>query len=843
MGAAADAGQTPIDIDLGASPQFSPSGATVSPAEDGTTAEIYDFSPQTPAPLTDDPSDPDANLALQMDESDLDEIGAELLDKIDEDKRSAEPWYETLASGIDLLGVTFEERTFPFKGASGAYDPVLAEAVFRGYAKARGELMPAAGPVKTQIVGAETDDALDRSARVQAWMNLYLTTLAPEYYTDFDQMLFWWALAGSMFKKVYQDPIKGRPVAPFIMPQKFVVAYGTTSLDSCVRATHECTLSQREVKLRQIAGIWRDLDLGDPDAGSVGVAGMSSTGENPVTMAANQAEGMTSQNAVSSRSRYIGDAAWEIPESHVDLDLSSLSNRPDPLVPQGLPVPYRVTMARQSRKVLAIQRNWMTGDPMYGKRNWFIQYKLLPGTGFYGFGYAHLLCNSARTGTALTRQIIDGTTLGMFTGGVRAKGMKLENNNLMIGPCEFPEIDTGGQKIGDVFAPLPIREVSPVSLDTLKFTAQRAENLANTVDIAVGDGRQDAPVGTTVALQEAANIVTSVMIKNAHVSLRREFEAFHTLFGEHLPSKPYPFAVRPSKAFPNGQTVIMRADFQPGVQILPVSDPNITSSSQRMMRAQAINAAAATAPDLYNRRAVQKQFLISINLSDDTIEELLPQPQQGMPADPLTENQMALAGAPLQAAPWQDHAAHIQVHQMLAQMPSMQAHIAQHIAMQMRAQVEAIIGHSLPASIPGHPLPPEVENRIAALTAQAMQRLKQQKGNSITQDDIIQAEMAAEANKLAEKAQAAQTSAAAKTFAATLKYRSDQEDRGVRMRIAEINAAATAARSQTPPPDYIQQILDAGNREALGLTVLPLEAPIPTPPAPSGAVPPTTPGT
>lgn len=809
---AASADPSVFSIDLSPEQTLSPSGALVTQSADG--ADVYDFAGPEQPPLVDDPNDPDANLALQMDQTDLDAIAAELLDKIEEDEQTWEGWHQTLAAGIDLLGVTFEDRSFPFKGASGAYDPVMMEAVFRCYAKARGELLPPEGPVKTQLVGAETDGAEDRAARLKAFMNLYFTKLAPEYYPDFDQMLFWWSLAGSMFKKVYQDPIKGRPVAPFIMPEKFVVAKGTTSLDSCVRATHKVDLSQREVRLRQLSGLWLDMDLGEPDAGAS--AGNSGTAENPVTIASDQAEGVSSQGSLGGRSKYVGDASWEIPECHVDLDLSSLSNRPDPLVPEGLPVPYRVTIARQARKILSIQRNWTPGDPMYSKRNWFIHYKLLPGTGFYGFGFAHILCNAARTGTALTRQIIDGTTLGMFSGGVRAKGMKLENNNLMIGPCEFPEIDTGGQPLSQVFQQLPVRDVSPVSLETLKYTAERAENLAQTMDISVGDGRQDAPVGTTVALMEAANVLTSVMIKNAHVSLRREFEAFYALFGEHLQETPYPFPVRPSPQAPNGTMTIMRADFAPGVEVVPVSDPNITSSSQRIMRSQAIGAAGNQFPDLVNRREVLRETFAAMNLSDEKIDRIMPPPQQGQPSDPLTENQMALAGAPLAAAAWQAHEAHIQVHsaESVVKLPTMQSHIAQHVAMLMRVKIEGMIGQPLPQG----QMPPEIENRIAMITAQAMDALKKQQGNSITQDQIVQQQFEIDLKEIAEKLESVQTKAAVDAFKAKLSFESQERDRGVKLRIAEVNAAAGTADNKTPPPDYVQAIMDIGNRQAPGST-------------------------
>lgn len=784
----------PIEVDIGETPANDLiGGAALTDMDDGSVAIDLDAQP---AP-TDPNIDFDANLAAaDVLGAESDAIAAELIDAIDDDVKSRQEWSDMMAEGIKLLGVKIEKRTKPFNNACGVFDPMMSEAVIRFWATGRAELLPAAGPVKVDIVGAgDSMTELEYQAtRVKDWMNLYFTELAPEYYPEMGQMLFWLGLVGSTFKKIYQDPIKGRPVAPFIMPQDFIVPYTAVSLDDTPRATHVAHMSRRDIKLRQIKGIWLDIPLGEPDLVSTGT-------DDALKQAIDTSQGITKPT------QWRGDEVFDIYETEVDLDLSRFARGPVTQgAPEGLPLPYRVTIDKVSQRCLAIHRNWRKGDTSFQKRTRFVQYKLLPGTGFYGFGYAHVLGNAARTATSLTRQIIDAQTLSMFPGGLRVKGMRFDDNNKMIGPTEFREIDTGGLPINQAIMTMPYKEISGVPLATLQFVTESAKGLAGTLDIAVGEGRQDAPVGTTVALMENAAKISSSVLKDVHVSYRRELKMFSELFGEYLPDDPYPFPV------PGGQSAIMRADFSDQIDVIPVSDPNITTQTQRIVRAEAKLRLAMQAPQIHDIREAYKQMYEAMGEPEQKIAMMLPEPQQAQPMDPLTENQMAITGGQLRAGPAQDHEAHIQVHSALGEIPAMQAHIAEHMALQMRQQVERIIGQPLPP--PGTPLPPQIENQIAVLTAKAMKVWQQEKGESITPDQIVMAQLQQEAQKIANTLAIAKEKDKVAAYKATLDFRAREADRRSRERMNAVDAAANISDNKVPPADYVTSIMEIGKRFA-----------------------------
>jgi hypothetical protein len=774
-------------VDLDAAPtEEMVDGILTTEQPDGGVA--IDFAPPminrgAPVPFT-------ANLAEHMSPADMDELGSHIVDAVADDLKSREEWEGELAEGMKYLGLKYEERTIPFKGACGVFDPLLAEAVVRSQAIARGELLPAGGPVKTQVIGSGGPKLSQQAARVEAFMNLYLTELSPEYYPDFDRMLFWWALAGSMFKKVYQDPILGRPVAPYLTEKEFVVAYTTSSLDNCPRATQMTMMSRRDAKQHQLRGIWLDMDLGMPQE----MPGESA--ERAVSQEIDIIQGTRP-------TLHLGDERYKIYESHVDIDLKGFEHKDESERTTGLPLPYRVTIEAQTRKVLAVYRNWRGGDPSTRKRQCFVHYEFIPGMGFYAYGYAHLLGGSARAATMLRRQIIDQGTLHNFPGGLRVKGMRMEDNNLGIGPTEFREIDTGGLPIQQAVMPMPYREPSMVPLELLRETYTGAKNLANTAEIAVGEGRQDAPVGTTVALLEAANKVQSAILKRGHVALRQELKLFAELFGEYLPEEPYPFPV------PGGQSAIMKADFSPHVDVIPVSDPNITSSAQRMMRAEALKRNAMEAPQIHNVREAYAAVYTEMGLPAERIARLLPEPQQAMPLDPLTENQNALMNMPLRAGPAQDHEAHIQAHSPLAELPQMQAHIAEHIAMKMRVDVERVLGMQLPP--PGTPLPPQVENQIAVLVSVAMQQIKiEQEMKNPTPEQIMAMDVRVKEMKAVNDARIADAKTALDKYKIDMQSRDKALDRQSRERMNLIDAASGASDNQTPPIPYIAGVLKLG---------------------------------
>ena len=770
-GPVVDTPEDGIDIEFPEDDGAMVDGALVTEEDDGGVT--VDFDP----PMKDegDPEDHDANLACFMRDSELTGLADQLMSDIEEDKQSRGEWETTMQRGIELLGLKIEDRTTPFQGACGVYDPVMAEAVIRWQAVARGELMPASGPVNTQVVGVSTPELEDQASRVKDWMNLYLTQLAPEYYEEFDQMLMWLALVGSTFKKIYQDPVLGRPVARFITPENFIVSYGTSDLSTSQRFAHIAPMTKKQLRLAQLAGRYRDIDLGEPqeDADS----------QTPLKSEVDRVDGVSPGAE--------GSDEYRVYEIYADLDLEGFEN------PDGIPLPYMVSIDEGSRKVLSIRRNWKELDKdgkrnvAFTKRDYFVHYKFIPGLGFYGLGYAHILGNSAKTATAIRRQLIDAGTLNNFPGGLRVKGMRIEDNNLGIGPTEFREIDTGGLPIQNAIMPMPYKEPSAVSLELLRETYEGARGLANTAEIAVGEGRQDAPVGTTVALMEAATRVQSATLKRAHKALDKELKLIADLFGEHLEKdKPYPFPVR------GGQAAIMRTDFSTNVDVIPTSDPNISSSAQRMMRAEALLRFATQQPELHDLRAAFQQMYVEMGVDPQKIALLLPNKQvDAKPLDPLTENQNAILGQPLKAAEYQDHDAHIAAHAPIAENnPSLQAHINEHLALKMRMQVQQIIGQPLPP--PGQQLPPQIENQLAIMVAQAMQQLAPQyKAQPEQQPDTF---LQAEQLKVSQRDSDSQRDAQTRITVAEIKARSDAEDNATKLRIAAMDKEAEMARGFNP---------------------------------------------
>ena len=734
-------------------------GAEITEMDDGGV-EI-DFEPSED---DEEESTHDSNLALYMNDMALNGLGEMLLSGVEEDKQSRAEWETTMSEGIKLMGLKIEDRQTPFKGACGVYDPLLAEAVVRWQAVACGELLPAAGPVKTQIIGVANEQLEAQASRVKDFMNLYLTELAPEFYEEFDQMLFWLALVGSTFKKVYQDRLLGRPVSRFVLPDNFIAAYGTTDLETSPRYCHITPMTRRNFRLAQLAGVYRDIKVGDPQP--------DDTDQTPIQAQVDGVQGVEPGAE--------GTEEYKIYEVYADLNLEGYENE------DGIPLPYIVTIEEGSRKVLSIYRNYEEEDPTFQRQSSFVHYKLMPGVGFYGLGYAHLLGNSAKTATSIRRQLIDAATLNNFPGGLRVKGMRLDDNNIGIGPTEFREIDTGGMPIQNAIMTMPYKEPSQVSLALLKETYESARNLANTAEIAVGEGRQDAPVGTTVALMEAATRLQSATLKRSHKAFNRELKMIANLFGKYLPDEPYPFPVR------GGMSAIMREDFSDNIDVIPVSDPNISSSAQRMMRAEALLRFATQQPDQHNLREAYRQMYVEMGIAEEKIELLLlPEQAKPRPLDPLSENQNALTGKPLVAGAYQDHDAHIAAHAPIAEEnPALQAHINEHLALKMRVQVEQIIGQPLPP--PGQPLPPEIENQLAAMVAQAMQQLAPSyKAQPPGPDPMLQVEQMKVQQRDADSKLDAQVNMAK----AQLEAQTDAEDRASRERIAAMKMQSEALRN------------------------------------------------
>jgi hypothetical protein len=621
--------------------------------------------------------------------------------------------------------------------------------------------------VKTQVIGVPNRELENQASRVQAWMNLYLTQLAPEYLEEKDQMMLWLPLAGSVFTKVYQDPTLRRPVVRFKTPHHVIVPYGAVDLDTCSRYACIEMLSKRQMKAAMLGGVYRNIDLDDPEPDG---------DENQVQEAVDDSQGVT--NAADTSEDY------EVCEVYCDLNLSGFEN------PDGLPLPYIVSIDKQSQQILSIRRNWREGDETYTRRSTLFHWKFMPGLGFYGIGYAHLLGNSAMAATMGERNLIDAATLKNFPGGFRKKGIRFENNNFTMGPGTFLEIDTGGEPIQNAFMPLPYAGADPVLMEMTNRVSEKARGLASTTEIAVGEGRQDAPVGTTVALMEAANLVRSGTLKRQHRTLGKELKAIADLFGENLGDEPYPFPVK------GGQMVIMKADFVSNVDVIPVSDPNVTSSTQRMVRAEGYVRMAQQFPQVHDLRAALENYYIEIGLDPERIAVMLPAPQQApppVPLDPLSENMNAMVGKPLVAGEYQDHDAHIAAHMPLAeQNPSLQAHINEHMAWRVRQQVQQAIGQPLPP--PGQQMPPEIENQLAYLVAQAMQQLAPQYKQQPQPDPIVVTEQMKVAQRAEEaaldaktKVEIAQINASVDTAEIIADSEQAERDRQARLAIAAMN--------------------------------------------------------
>lgn len=756
----------PVTVDLGLPGSIEDvDGVRITEGADGSST--VDFEPA--AVSTVDSTSHNANLAVFMDDSALSELAIELIDAVGKDIESKKDYEAAYINGLELLGLTIEERTFPFKGACGVFDPLLAEAVVRFQATARGELLPAAGPVKSKVIGKETKEIRAQADRVRGFMNYYLTEAAPEYYEDYDQMLFWLPIAGSMFKKVYQDPHLNRPVAPFIMPQDFIVNYTTSSLYKSPRSTHVIRMPKKDMVWCQLKGFYKDVELEDPQDKNMGPA----PGKTDATQkAVDKAEGR--QPTMPD----VGDDRYLVYEISTDRDLKGFEHLTDAGEQSGLPRPYIITLDVNSNKVLSIRRNWKEGDDRFLKKQWFVHYKFFPGPGFYGIGLAHFLGGYAKAATSILRQLVDAGTLNNFPGGVRVKGLRMEDNELGIGPTEFREIETGGLPISQAIMTMPYKEPSMVLKELRSEIVESARRLGSTTDIAVGDGRQDAPVGTTVALLEAATKVESGVIKRCFRSQAQEFKLLAEVFRDHLPQDAqYPYLVEGDDRF------VLATDFDDRVDVIPVGDPNIASASQRMIRSEAQLRMAQSAPELHDIREAFYRVYEAMNVPN--IDQLMPPPSEAKPSDPLSENQMSMMGQPLKVGIWQDDTAHIETHIQFIEAPGMQAHVAEHMANKYRKAIEQALGRQLPPL--GEEMPPEIENEVARLVAEATRVLEDEKLQKEGPDNplaVAMEEIRVKAAEVQSKMQQAKMKVDADRWEAQLQFQTDAMDRASRERIA-----------------------------------------------------------
>ena len=576
----------------------------------------------------------DANLAEFMDDGALTALASELQESYDEYKSSRSDWEDGFIKGLDLLGFKYENRSEPFQGASGATHPVLAEAVTQFQALAYKELLPASGPVRTQIVGKVDAAREAQSDRVKDFMNYQLMTNMKEYEPEFDQMLFNLPLAGSTFKKVYFDSVLGRTVSKFVPAEDLVVPYSATSLEDAESIIHVVKMSGNELRKQQISGFYKDVDIGEPafDTGDV----------------------KEKKDKIEGVSRSVSAEMHTLLECHVELDLEGYEDmNPETGEETGIKLPYIVTVHDETGNVLSIRRNYGAQDPLKKKKEYFVHFKFLPGLGFYGFGLIHMIGGLSRTATAALRQLLDAGTLSNLPAGFKQRGIRVRDEAQPLQPGEFRDVDAPGGNLRDAFMPLPFKEPSGTLLQLMGVVVQAGQRFALIADMQVGDGNQSAAVGTTVALLERGSRVMSAIHKRLYSSMKQEFMLLAQNFSIYLP-KAYPYDVV------GGQRQIFAADFDNRVDIIPVADPNIFSQTQRITVAQTELQMAMSNPQMHNIYQAYRHMYEALGVKD--IDILLPPPPQPMPMDPASENILALNGKKFQAFPKQDHQAHMRAH-------------------------------------------------------------------------------------------------------------------------------------------------------------------------------------
>ena len=574
-----------------------------------------------------------ANLAEYLPDDVLDPLGSKMFENYADYKASRKDWERTYTQGLELLGFNYDDRTEPFKGASGATHPVLAEAVTQFQALAYKELLPASGPVRTQIIGMPTPDKEAQSMRVKEFMNYQIMSEMPEYEADFDQMLFYLPLAGSSFKKVYYDEIMQRAVSKFVPADDIVVPYTATSLDDCESVIHKVRMTENELRKQQVGGFYRDLEI------------------NPAYMDETSSEKAERELEGTSKGR--DEKMYTLLECHVSLDLEGFEDLGEDETPTGIKLPYIVTVEEGTRKVLSIRRNYEQQDGLKNKINYFVHFKFLPGLGFYGFGLTHMIGGLSRTATAALRQLLDAGTLSNLPAGFKMRGIKMRDEAQSIQPGEFRDVDAPGGNLKDAFMTLPFKEPSQTLLSLMGVVVSAGQRFASIADLQVGDGNQQAAVGTTVAMLERGSRVMSAIHKRMYAAMKKEFTILSRILKTYLPPV-YPYDVV------GGQNQIKQMDFDDKVDILPVADPNIFSQTQRISLAQTEMQLAASNPQIHNQYEVYRNMYEALGVKD--IDLILKKPQQPAPLDPALEHIAAMGSKPFQAFPGQDHRAHMTAH-------------------------------------------------------------------------------------------------------------------------------------------------------------------------------------
>jgi hypothetical protein len=757
----------------------------------------------------------DANLAEYLPEGQIASMVNELDGDVDNDKNSRKEWEKAYVTGLKLLGLQIEERTEPWDGASGVFHPMITEAVVRFQSETITETFPAMGPVRTKIVGKETPEKKEAAARVQDDMNFQLTEVMQEFRPEHERMLWSLPATGSAFKKVYFDPNIGRQTSVFIPAEDIILPYGTSDIQTCYRVTHVMRKTENEIKKLQQAGFYRDVDIGSPDKHI-----------DEINKAKDKETGFADLN----------DERYTLCESHVDLVIKGdpMCEVDDDGEPTGIALPYVLTYIRGNNTVLAIRRNWNEGDDLHLKRQHFVHYQYIPGFGAYGFGLFHLIGGFANSATSLMRQLIDAGTLSNLPGGLKSRGLRIKGDDTPIAPGEWRDVDVGSGAIRDNILPLPYKDPSATLYNLLNTVVEEGRRFASTADMKVSDMGANAPVGSTLALLERQLKVMTAVQARVHFSLKQELQLLATIIRDYTDDE-YTYE-------PDGEEGprAKKGDYR-HVDILPVSDPNAATLSQRVVQYQAVIQLAQAAPDIYDLPKLHRGMLEVLGIKH--ADKLVPLEEDQKPTDPVSENMNALKGKPLKAFQYQDHQAHIQVHTMAMQDPivmqlvgqnprapqimaAMQAHIAEHVGFAYRQKIEQQLGMPLPPE--GEQLPPEIEIALSGMMAQAAQQVLQQSQAQVAQqqaqqqqqDPVVQMqqqELQIKQGELALKEKKLQIDAAAKADELELKEKqlqidaaykadkleADQERDGVRMGVdiaksKQQSAAQARAKAQTP---------------------------------------------
>jgi hypothetical protein len=689
-------------------------------------------------PSEDEEDEFDENLAEKISEQALAMLASDLTSDYEADVSSRKDWIQTYVDGLELLGLKIEERAEPWEGACGVYHPLLAEAVVKFQAETMMETFPAAGPVKTQVIGKETPEKKDAATRVQDDMNYQITDVMKEYRPEHERMLWGLGLAGNAFKKVYFDPALDRQVSMYVPAEDVVVPYGASSLEAAERVTHVMRKTENDVARLQHEGFYRDVDLGEPS---------------------NTMDEIEKKIAEKLGFRATTDDRYKLLEMHVELDLPGYEHKDDSGEPTGIALPYVVTIEKGTQTVLAIRRNWRPEDEKCQKRNHFVHYPYIPGFGFYAFGLIHLIGSFAKSGTSIIRQLVDAGTLSNLPGGFKTRGMRIKGDDTPISPGEFRDVDVPSGTMRDNLLPLPYKEPSQVLYSLLGTIVEEGRKFAGSAEIQASDMSANAPVGTTLAILERTLKTMSAIQARIHYAMKQEFQLLKDIIRDYTPQE---YGYEPVE----GNRMAKQSDYDM-VYVLPVSDPNAATMAQKVVQYQAALQLAQTAPQLYDLPQLHRQMLDVLGIKN--YQKLVPIAEDMKPRDPVTENQNLITGKPVKAFIGQDHKAHISVHMAAAQDPhimqlvsqnpqmaqqiqaALSAHVAEHLGMEYRKQMEQQMGQMLPpipkdADDEESNMSPEMEAQVSQMAAQAAQQLlqqhqqeaQQQQAQQQAQDPLIQ---------------------------------------------------------------------------------------------------------